>query len=325
MGRWKATSWAASSAAGLAMLAGLGTAAVAGANPAQAARIPAATAQVKVTAKVPGQVLSVKKTRRDGFTSWAVTVQRRDGSIVVGYVDQGSGIVFDWTVQRGPGGPVVDLDGPDGALAPAKPPVTGPATGNGATGQVSAPDDDVKTDTPSGEDSGGAGQVPSAPSGGNPSSAYDGQYINWDNSVWDEYSWNSFWNSIWSSWYTEITWSSSGTTVQTFWWDNDSGSWVPDEPHWSDGSDDGADWGGDYDGGTVWVGDSDEGPGSDGGPDDAGASDPSSDAPSDSSSDAPSDSSSDAPSDSSSDAPSAPSADAPSGPSADAPASGDGD
>lgn len=124
------------------------------AGPAQAARtvIPAETAQAKVTKKVPGDVVSVKRTKRDGFASWAVTVERADGSIVVGYVDRASGIIFDWTVQKAPGEPVIDLDGPAATLTPAKPPTT-----------------TVTTTTTQGTDStdtSGSGSTPPADSGG---------------------------------------------------------------------------------------------------------------------------------------------------------------
>lgn len=115
-----------SAAAGIIGAIGLALAVTLAVSPAQAVRtiVPAETAQAKVTRKVPGQVISVARTRRDGFRSWAVTVQRRDGSVVVGYVDIASGIIFDWTVQRRPGEPVVDLDGPAGGLTPAKPPAS---------------------------------------------------------------------------------------------------------------------------------------------------------------------------------------------------------
>ena len=65
--------------------------------------VPAKAARATVVAKAPGQVTSVRLARRQGFTAWAVTVQRNDGSVVVGYVDARSGIIFDWAVLRPPG------------------------------------------------------------------------------------------------------------------------------------------------------------------------------------------------------------------------------
>lgn len=137
-------------------------AAIAGANAATAAPapaiVPAATAQLKVVKKVPGEVLSVRRAKRDGFVSWAVTVQRRDGSIVVGYVDTKSGIIFDWTVQQGPGEPVVDLDGSARTLTPAAPPA--PPTSDPQDDPTADPDGDANPpSTPS---------TPASPPGGNP-------------------------------------------------------------------------------------------------------------------------------------------------------------
>jgi len=83
---------------------------------------PVKKARATVLTAVPGKVLSIKKKTRSGFTAWAITVKRTDGSVVVGYVDVKNGIAFDWTVASSPGAPVIDLDGNDAALAPADPP-----------------------------------------------------------------------------------------------------------------------------------------------------------------------------------------------------------
>ena len=101
------------------MLAWLGIA-----QPAQAARLPvtSTTALSKIQQEVPGLLTSLRKVKRDGFSAWAVTVKRSDGSVVVGYVDRKSGIVFDWTVQTAPDEPILDLDGPDRTRKPATPP-----------------------------------------------------------------------------------------------------------------------------------------------------------------------------------------------------------
>ena len=92
--------------------------------PAQAAGAltSAKQARAKALAAAPGTVLSVKKGTRSGYSAWAVSITRSDGSIVVGYVDVKNGIAFDWTVTSSPGAPVIDLDGNDAALAPADPP-----------------------------------------------------------------------------------------------------------------------------------------------------------------------------------------------------------
>ena len=94
------------------------------AQPAQAARLPvtSTTALTKIQQEVPGLLTSLRKVKRDGFYAWAVTIKRSDGSVVVGYVDRKSGIVFDWTVQTAPDEPILDLDGPDRSRKPATPP-----------------------------------------------------------------------------------------------------------------------------------------------------------------------------------------------------------
>ncbi len=98
------------------------------AQPAEAARLPVTSTKALrvVQEDVPGVSTSVRKVRRDGFLAWAVTITRSDGSVVVGYVDRRSGIVFDWTVQAAPNEPVLDLDGADKSRTPATPP---PAVG----------------------------------------------------------------------------------------------------------------------------------------------------------------------------------------------------
>ncbi len=306
MRRWKSGSWTAPGAVGLSLSLALGTAltgiAVTGmASPANAAGIAATVAQSKVTKKVPGRVLSVKKTRRDGFISWAVTIQRRDGSIVVGYVDQSSGIVFDWTVQRGPGGPVVDIDGPDGTLAPAKPPVTSPVSGGGSANDGTAPKDPAETEPTSTEDpgSGGGGDAPGgsgAPSGGYSSGGYVDDYGSWDNAAF-EASWQAFWNWVVSSWTpveppSDLPGGSSGGTWYmwtggSFTWDgtsvtfgdsnssDDSSGWTDDSGTGSSdtggagGTDSGSTEGGSSDSGTSESGGADSG-----GSDSSGAGSP---------------------------------------------------
>ncbi len=291
--------------------------AVLGPVPAAQAAVIADAAQTKVTKKVPGKVLSVKKARRDGFTSWAVTVQRRDGSIVVGYVDVRSGIIFDWTVQRGPGGPVVDLDGPGGTLTPAKPPTLGPTVSDDATGGVTSPDSKTDPAVPSDEGAGpgpapsGGGPVASPPGGGNPSMVYVGEVTDWDDSGWTDADWHAFFSWVWSLWSIDAPWSDGGGDADSGWQgDGESSPWVSvGPPSWqggvgTDGVPSGHDWydeesdwdGGDdggssgpdgSGGGTVWVGNGDDDSPGYGGSD---QSDAGSDVPSVSGSEAPGDS-----------------------------------
>lgn len=48
----------------------------------------------------PGKVNSVDLTQRNGIDAYAVELQRTDKSVVTGYVDQSSGVVFDWVVNQ---------------------------------------------------------------------------------------------------------------------------------------------------------------------------------------------------------------------------------
>ena len=53
-----------------------------------------------VLAESPGVPKGVVKATRKGYAAWAVQIQRADGSVITGYVDQGSGVIFDWTLDR---------------------------------------------------------------------------------------------------------------------------------------------------------------------------------------------------------------------------------
>ena len=53
-----------------------------------------------VLAETGGSVMSVSKSNRGGYSAWAVTVKRPDGSVITGYVDRASGVVFDWVVNQ---------------------------------------------------------------------------------------------------------------------------------------------------------------------------------------------------------------------------------
>ena len=116
----------------VASVAVLGAGSVLITAPAQAAGALTAAkqARVKVQSAVPGKVLSVKKSIRSGYSAWAVSVSRSDGSVVVGYVDVKTGIAFDWTLAASTGTPAIDLDGADSVLKPAEPPKAPASTGS---------------------------------------------------------------------------------------------------------------------------------------------------------------------------------------------------
>ena len=57
-------------------------------------------ARSAVLAQTSGSVLTVASTVHQGTPAWAVTVTRKDGSIVTGYVDTVGGVVFDWTLDQ---------------------------------------------------------------------------------------------------------------------------------------------------------------------------------------------------------------------------------
>ena len=72
-----------------------------------------ATAESLVLAEVPGTLVSVAKETRGGFPSYAVTVERVDGSTVTGYVDRADGVIHDWTQTAAPAPAYNDDDDDD--------------------------------------------------------------------------------------------------------------------------------------------------------------------------------------------------------------------
>lgn len=78
-------------------------------------------ATVLVLNQAPGMTMQVTEQQHQGYASWAVQVQRSDGSVVTGFVDQSSGVIFDW---------VVDKAAPQPPQAPAN-----PQTGNQGGGE----------------------------------------------------------------------------------------------------------------------------------------------------------------------------------------------
>lgn len=59
-----------------------------------------ADAQSIVLAATKGKVTSVEKVTRAGLAAFAVTVERSDGSVITGYVDEATGTAFDWVVNK---------------------------------------------------------------------------------------------------------------------------------------------------------------------------------------------------------------------------------
>ena len=62
--------------------------------------ISAEQARQAATAATPGTVLSTTRVDRGGYDSFAVQIQRTDGSVVTGFVEATSGVVFDWVVDK---------------------------------------------------------------------------------------------------------------------------------------------------------------------------------------------------------------------------------
>lgn len=47
-----------------------------------------------------GSVLATSRVVRDGFEAYGVQVARTDGSVVTGFVDANSGVIFSWVVDK---------------------------------------------------------------------------------------------------------------------------------------------------------------------------------------------------------------------------------
>ena len=62
--------------------------------------ITARAARQAATAATPGSVLDTSRVQRAGYDAYAVQIERADGSIVTGYVEATSGVVFDWVVDQ---------------------------------------------------------------------------------------------------------------------------------------------------------------------------------------------------------------------------------
>jgi len=66
----------------------------------ETAAVTADQATQAVLDQAPGTTIKVRARSHQGSQSWAVQVQQSDGSIITGYVDQATGVVFDWTTDR---------------------------------------------------------------------------------------------------------------------------------------------------------------------------------------------------------------------------------
>lgn len=62
--------------------------------------ITADQARQAATAATPGKVLSTVRVQHAGYDAFAVQIERTDGSVVTGYVEATSGVVFDWVIDK---------------------------------------------------------------------------------------------------------------------------------------------------------------------------------------------------------------------------------
>lgn len=53
-----------------------------------------------VAAATGGTVLRATPTTHNGYEAFAVRVQRTDGSVITGMVESGSGVIYDWRVNK---------------------------------------------------------------------------------------------------------------------------------------------------------------------------------------------------------------------------------
>ena len=55
-----------------------------------------------VLAASGGKATDAQQVTHGGYNAWAITVSRADGSVVKGFVEATSGVIFDWSVVSGP-------------------------------------------------------------------------------------------------------------------------------------------------------------------------------------------------------------------------------
>jgi hypothetical protein len=64
--------------------------------------ISAADAATVVLTASGGNATEAQRVTHGGYDAWAITVTRADGSVVRGFVEATSGVIFDWNVVSGP-------------------------------------------------------------------------------------------------------------------------------------------------------------------------------------------------------------------------------
>lgn len=67
-----------------------------------AREITATEAAATVLAASDGKATDAKQVTHGGYNAWAITVSRADGSVVKGFVEATSGVIFDWSVVSAP-------------------------------------------------------------------------------------------------------------------------------------------------------------------------------------------------------------------------------
>jgi hypothetical protein len=72
--------------------------------------ISAAQARQAAVAATSGKVLATSRVERSGYDAFAVQIERADGSVVTGYVEATSGVVFDWVVDKKAPAPAATYD-----------------------------------------------------------------------------------------------------------------------------------------------------------------------------------------------------------------------
>jgi hypothetical protein len=67
-------------------------------------------AQQAAVGATPGKVLGTARVERSGYDAFAVQIERPDGSVVTGYVEATSGVVFDWVLDKEAPAPAATYD-----------------------------------------------------------------------------------------------------------------------------------------------------------------------------------------------------------------------
>ena len=75
--------------------------------------ISASAARQAATSATSGTVLNTSRVERGGYDAFAVQIQRPDGSVVTGYVDSATGVVFDWVMDKAAPTPTATYDDDD--------------------------------------------------------------------------------------------------------------------------------------------------------------------------------------------------------------------